>query len=62
MSEKQFTPVNKIREIILRAILDAIQRACGFHQDSELDLRIVSFRLSNPAVKRLADSVNHNWK
>jgi hypothetical protein len=35
-------------------ILDAIRRACRSYQNTDLDVKIVSFRRSNPDVKKLA--------
>jgi hypothetical protein len=35
-------------------ILDSIRRACRSYQNTDLDVKIVSFRSSNPDVKKLA--------
>jgi hypothetical protein len=38
-------------------ILDAIQRACLLFKDHALDVKVVSFRSSNPAVRKRLDAI-----
>ena len=40
-------------------ILDAIHRACTLYQQHDLDVKIVSYRSSNAAVKQLAGTLPH---